>query len=374
MIYLDYAASSPPFPEVTARICQVSAEAYGNPGSIHQAGANARKILHESRRAIARLANVRPEEVYFTSGGTESNNWAIMLGSRLSGKRHILCSAAEHSSVLEPLRLLRQNGFDVTYLNPDRQGRISPEQVEAALRPDTGLLCVQAVNNETGVQQDVDALAAVASAHRVLYFCDAVQSFGHTGQNIHKADLISLSAHKLGGPRGIGCLIVRQPLNPAPMILGGGQEYGLRSGTENVPGAAGFALAAELAFRTLPEEQQRLQALTELMRTRLSRLCPPAEFAGGDAPRSSILCCRFPGISAEEAVMRLDLKGICASPGAACAARSPKPSHVLLSMGIPPKEAAEYVRFSPGRGTTEEEIRTALEAIEDIYRQKHPRL
>ena len=369
MIYLDYAASSVPFPEVTARVCQVSAEAFGNPGSLHRAGANARKILRESRRAIAKLANVRPEEVFFTSGGTESNNWAIALGSVLSGGRHILCSAAEHSSVLEPLRLLEKKGYDVTYLNPDRQGRICPEQVEAALRPDTGLLCVQAVNNETGVIQDVEALAAVAAAHKVLYFCDAVQSFGHTGQDLSGAHLISLSAHKLGGPRGIGCLIVRQPLDPVPMILGGGQEFGLRSGTENVPGAAGFALAAELTFRALPEEQQRLQALTDLMQTRLRRICPAAEFAGEEAPRSSILCCRFPGISAEETVMRLDLKGICASPGAACAARSPEPSHVLLSMGIPPREAAEYVRFSLGRGTAEEEICTALEAIEEICRQ-----
>ena len=363
MIYLDYAASSIPFPDAVARVCQVSAEAYGNPGSIHQAGANARRILQESRRTIARLANVRPEEVFFTSGGTESNNWAIRMGSALSGRKHILCSAAEHSSVLEPLKQLEQAGYQVTYLNPDRQGRISPALVEAALRPDTGLLCVQAVNNETGVLQDVDALAEVAARHRVLFFCDGVQSFGHVRQNLHKAHLISLSAHKLGGPRGVGCLIVRQPLHPAPMILGGGQEFGLRSGTENVPGTAGFALAAEQALQTLSEEEIRLDHLCRLMQDQLRRICPQVQFAGEEARRSSILCCRFPGIPAERMVMELDLQGICASPGAACAARSAAPSHVLLAMGFTPREAAEFVRFSPGRITTEEDILATVSII-----------
>ena len=370
MIYLDYAASSLPFPEVTDRVCRISAEAFGNPGAIHSAGADARRILRDSRRTLAGLLNLRPEELLFTSGGTEANNWAIQIGSSLPRKRHIVCSAAEHSSVLEPLKRLERQGFQVTYLNPDRQGRILPEQAEAAFRPDTGLLCVQAVNNETGVIQDVDGLAEAAARHRVLYFCDAVQGFGHVRQNLHRADLISLSAHKLGGPRGIGCLIVRQPLMPAPMLLGGGQEFGLRSGTENVPDIAGFALAAEKAATSLSEEQQRLKGLCSLLETGLRRICPRAEFAGEGALRSSILSCRIPGISAEELVMRLDLKGICASPGAACAARSAHPSHVLLAMGYTPGEAAEFVRFSPGHATAEEDIRTALSALEEICRKK----
>ena len=370
MIYLDYSASSVPFSEVIAHISSISAEAFANPGALHSAGANARKILQESRFVLAKLANVRPEEIFFTSGGTEANNWAVYAGSSFHGRKHIICSAAEHSSVLEPVRFLQQKGYNVTYLRPDSDGRIPPQAVEAAIRSDTALICIQAVNNETGVLQDVDAIAAIAKKRGVRYFCDAVQSFGHVPQNLYQADLISLSAHKLGGPRGIGCLIVRQPLNPDPMIRGGGQEFGLRSGTENIPAISGFALAARLAFEILPQEQKRLQTLYDLFRRELRRLIPDVQFAGENAPRSSILSCRFPGITAEEMVMRLDMAGICASPGAACAARSGAPSHVLLSMGYAPAEAAEFVRFSPGRNTSEEEIITTAETIARIYQRR----
>lgn len=370
MVYLDYSASSVPFPEVVACVSSISAEAFANPGALHGAGANARKILQESRFVLSELANVRPEEIFFTSGGTEANNWAVYAGSAFPGRRHIVCSAAGHSSVLEPVRHLQRKGYDVTYLRPDSDGRIQPQSMENAIRPDTALLCVQAVNNETGVLQDVDAIAAIAKSRGVRFFCDAVQSFGHVQQNLHKADLISLSAHKLGGPRGVGCLIVRHPLNPEPFIRGGGQEFGLRSGTENIPAIAGFALAARLAVDMLPQEQERLQNLCSLLEHELRRLCPDVQFAGEGSVRSNILSCRFPGISAEEMVMRLDMAGICASPGAACAARSSAPSHVLLSMGYSPTEAAEFVRFSPGRNTTTEEIHTAASAAAQIYRKR----
>ena len=367
MIYLDYAASSPPFPEVMELVCRTGLEAFGNPGAIHHSGASARKILQDSRSLLAKAAKVRPEEVFFTSGGTEANNWAIQIGANIPGKKHIVCSAAEHSSVLEPVRRLEKTGYAVTWLNPDKNGLISPEAVESALRADTALLCVQAVNNETGVLQDVDTLAKIARKHRVRFFCDGVQSFGHMAQNLHKADIISISAHKLGGPRGVGCLIVRMPLIPAPMIHGGGQEFGLRSGTENLPGIAGFALAAQLSTEQLEAEQARLDALRRMMENALREFCPEVRFAGESAPRSSILSCRFPGISAEEMVLRLDSRGICASPGAACAARSTAPSHVLLAMGYTAPEASEFVRFSLGRNTTEDEIRETAAIIRSIY-------
>ena len=373
MIYLDYAASCPPFPEVISRISAVAAEAFGNPGALHQAGASGRQILQHSRISLARLLKVRPEEIFFTSGGTEANNWAVQLGCGHPAKKHILCSAAEHSSVLEPVRRLERNGYTITYLRPGRDGRICPEAVEDAIRSDTALLCIQAVNNETGVLQDVDALASLAKRYHIRYFCDGVQSFGHTAQNLHKAQLISLSAHKLGGPRGVGCLIVRQPLEAPPMLLGGGQEFGSRSGTENTPGIAGFALAAETAVRSLPAEQQRLNDLRMLLETGLREVCPEVQIAGEQAPRSSILSCRFPGIAAEEMVARLDLAGICASPGAACAAGSSEPSHVLLSMGYAPGEASEFVRFSPGRKTTRDEIHHTIRTIGEIYRKRSGR-
>ncbi len=367
MIYLDYAASSVPFLQVIEASGRTALEAYGNPGSLHSAGAAARGLLQNSRKTLARLLQVRPEEVFFTSGGTESNNWAVRAGSRVPGKKHIVCSAAEHSSVLEAVRRMQRDGFDVTFLSPNRSGVVSPEAVCAALRPDTALLCVQAVNNETGVVQDVDALAEAAHSRGVRYLCDAVQSFGHVHQPLQKADLISLSAHKLGGPRGVGCLVIRYPNSLEPLMVGGGQEFTLRSGTENLPGIVGFSLAAELSHQEMPRNQQRIQELTALLETELRNLDPRIRIAGEGVPRSGILSCAFPGFSAEEMVMRLSLKGICVSPGAACAARSSGPSHVLLSMGYSPAEAAQFVRFSPGHATTEEEIYETLGAIRDIY-------
>lgn len=360
--------------EVLDLMNRTALECYANPGALHQAGAAARKILQRSRVLLAQSANVRPEEVFFTSGGTEANNWAIRIGSDVPGKKHIICSATEHSSVLAPIRQLEKNGYTVTWLNPDRTGRIRPEDLENAIRRDTALLCVQAVNNETGVLQDIDTLAQIAKKHRVRFFCDAVQSFGHVNQNLFKADLISFSAHKLGGPRGIGCLIVRMPIIPTPMIHGGGQEFGLRSGTENLSGIAGFALAAQKSAEQLESEQQRLIQLRTLMEEGLRKICPEVRFAGEGAVRSSILSCRFPGISAEEMVVCLDQKGICASPGAACAARSHAPSHVLLAMGYSPQEASEFVRFSLGRHTTESEIREALTSIQSVYHKSAQRI
>jgi len=370
MIYLDYAASSPPFSQVIDVVGSVAATHFGNPGAIHRAGSDARQILQNSRALLARLTNVHPEEIYFTSGGTESNNWAVAAGCAGGRKKHIICSAAEHSSVLEPVRQMQGKGYDVTYLNPVRSGCIPPEALEAALRPDTALVCIQAVNNETGVIQDVDAFAALAHKHGARYFCDAVQSFGHLRQNLHKADLITLSAHKLGGPRGVGCLIVRRAHPVEPMIRGGSQEFGLRAGTENLPAIAGFARAAALSDSLLMQEQSHLTALREQLEDMLRSAVPGLEIAGEVAARAGILCCAFPGITAEEMVARLDLAGICASPGAACAARSGKPSHVLLSMGYSPAQAARFVRFSPGRNTTAEEIYRTVAAIEAIMKKR----
>lgn len=361
MIYLDYTASAPPFPEVICRMSEVAGCAYGNPGAIHQAGAQARQILQESRKILAAALNVRPEEVFFTSGATEANNWALAIATADPRKKHIVCGKTEHSSLLKPVKQLQQKGYEVTFLSPDRQGRIHPEDAEMALRQDTALLCVQAVNNETGVIQDVQALAAVARKHRVPYLCDAVQSFGHVQQPLHKADMICLSAHKFGGPRGIGCLVIRQNLPAKPLLLGGGQEFGLRSGTENLPAIAGFALAVQLA-----QEQPHQEVLSRMLAQGFREICPELEIAGEEAHRSSILCCRFPGISGEKIVARLDQLGICASPGAACAAGSGKPSPVLLAMGYTESQAREFVRFSPGRLTTPEQIRAVVKAMEQI--------
>lgn len=369
MIYLDYAASSPPFSDVIEAISQISAEAFGNPSALHGAGAKARALLHQSRRQLALLLNARPEEIFFTSGGTEANNWAVKMCSAQAPKRHIVCSAMEHSSVLASVKSMERRGFRVSWLYPDRSGRIRPEEAASLMGSDTMLLCVQAVNNETGVVQDVDALADVAHKAGAAYLCDSVQCFGHISLNLQKADFISLSAHKLGGPRGIGCLVVRQPHSLPALIDGGGQEFGLRSGTENLPGIAGFVLAAQHSVSQLSCEVPRLQGLADQLQSGLRDISGDVEFAGDHTPRSpGILCCRFPGISGEEMVIRLNENGICASPGAACGTRSSQPSHVLLSMGYSSGEASEFLRLSLGRNTTAEEITTTLNVISKILR------
>ena len=366
MIYLDYAASAPPWEEAVQAVQRTMLERFGNPGAVHSAGGEARAVLWESRKSIAGLLDVRPEEVFFTSGGTEANNWAVRLGCG-RGRRHIIAAATEHKSVLEPAGRMREQGYELTLIAPGEDGVITPEAVEAAIRQDTALICVQAVNNETGVMQDVAGLAALAQKYGVRYLCDGVQSFGHTTQPLNRADFVSVSAHKLGGPRGVGCLVVRYPNTIAPLIDGGGQEYGGRSGTENLPGIAGFAAAARLSVRSLGGELRRLEELSGALVRGLKEAIPSMELNGAAGRRyPGIVSCWFPGIPAEETVMRLDLRGVCVSPGAACAARDTSPSHVLMAMGYGEQRAKESVRFSLGRLTTMEEIEYTVKAVGEV--------
>lgn len=367
MVYLDYAAHSPMYSEAADRMRELSVLPLGSPGGIHSAAAGARRIMQQSRKELAALLGVLPQELFFTSGGTESNNWAIKCGLRAVDKRHLIVSAAEHKSVLEAARAMEGEGFAVTYINPDSRGLVNIEAIAAAIRPDTGLISVQSVNNETGVLQNTQAIAALARSRGILYHCDAVQSFGHSPLPLDKADMLSVSAHKLGGPAGTGLLVVRQPVLLAPLIHGGGQELGRRSGTENAAGIAAFALAAGLSFQYMAAEHKRLLALTGRFESMLSDLAPGMEINGGEAPRQpGTVNCYFPGISGEELVTRLDMRGICASPGAACSAAEGGPSHVLMAMGLGGERAAGSVRFSMGRDTTAEELEFTARAVGEI--------
>lgn len=372
MTYLDYSASSPMFPQVLQEMYEIMSKNYGNPSSIHQAGGRARKVIQQSRRTLATLLHVNDRDIYFTSGGSESNNWAIKCVCYNHHKRHIIISAVEHNSILNSAEAMKKHGIDVSYIFPDRAGIINVKDIERQLRPDTVLISVQSANNETGVLQDIDAIADLAHNNHICFHCDAVQSFSHVQQNLNKADLITLSAHKLGGPKGIGCLVAQYPFQPKPLIDGGGQELGLRSGTENIAGIAGFALAAKLSTEALPDEWNRLSALRDRLSKGIQQICPQATINGSTSPRlPGVLNCRFPDIPAEEMVVRLDLKGICVSPGSACASRNPQPSHVLLAMGLTPKEASESVRISMGYFTTAESIDYTLDTISDILKSNH---
>ena len=367
MIYLDYAASAPPYEQVYTCMTRVAAETFGNPSSLHGAGAAARRLLRQSRQQMAELVGLSPQNVLFTSGGTESNN-AALFSVINSTKRRLVIAATEHPSVLRAAERLKAHGFSVAYVLPDARGRILPDAVRRLIDRDTALLSVHAVNNETGVVQDVAALAD--EAHRVgaLYHCDAVQAFGHVELPLSCADLVSLSGHKFGGPRGVGALLCRDACLHDPLLVGGHQEFGLRAGTENLPGMVGFVLAAELARREQAAEYSRLNALSALLLELLCRAIPDLVIHSGEAPRfPGLMSLRFPGALAEELQSRLSEAGICVGVGAACASRDDTPSHVLTAMGLSEKEAGETLRISLGRGTTEEEIRLAGQTIISLY-------
>ena len=365
MIYLDYAASCVPFAQAAELSCRLSLSCYASPGAIHSSGDRARNVLNESRKTLAQLLQVRDREVFFTSGGTEANNWAVKLGCRQGRGRTILVGATEHKSVLEAAFAMEKEGFRVKLLSPDHRGFISPAALEEAMTPDVCLVCIQAVNNETGALQDIEAISRITRKARVPFLCDAVQAFGHVDLPLHRADFITLSAHKFGGLRGAGCLAVRYPYTLPPLLHGGGQELGLRSGTENVPGIAAMAWAARQTLAEMPREGERLAALRNKLRTGLEQTVPG--FAvNGEPGHPGILSGYFPGIRAEALTAKLSARGICVSPGAACAARDPKPSHVLLAMGCSEERASHSVRFSLGRNTTEEEIDETLAAIGEV--------
>lgn len=367
MIYLDHAATTPPYDTVYPRMTQVAAEVFGNPSSRHAAGSSALKLLRQSRRTVAAFLGVQPQEILFTSGGTESNNTALF-SVQNSPRRHIVIAATEHPSVLRAAESLKEQGFAVTRVLPDAQGRILPQDVVQALRRDTALLSVHAVNNETGVIQDIEALAQLAHRAGALYHCDAVQNFGHVDLPLNCADMVSLSGHKFGGPRGVGVLVAKDGVLGSPLLVGGHQEFSYRAGTENVPGIVGFALAAQRVCRELPVEMSRQKKLADDLLARLRRSIPDLVLHSGDVPRApGLLSLGFPDALAEEMQVRLNEAGICVGVGAACSAADPKPSHVLTAMGLSAKDAAETLRVSLGRTTTEEEIEKATKTIVQVY-------
>lgn len=369
MIYLDWAASAPMYPEALEELRRCAEELYANPGGVHAAAGRARAVIQSSRRLLAELLGAPDSAVYFCSGGTEANNWAVRCGAGREGG-HLLIGACEHKSVLESARSMRERGFEVTLLYPDAEGRYDPDRVEAAIRPDTRLISLQAANNETGAVQDVAAIADAAAGHGVRFHCDAVQSFGHVPLPLGRADMVSVTAHKLGGPRGIGCLAVPRGLPPAPLIRGGGQEAGRRAGTENTAAIAAFAAAAARACAEQEAERERLTRLRAGFKSLLTEAAPGVVFHESADVLPGILNCAFPGLSGEELLMRLDLQGICVSTGAACAAAEGAPSHVLLAMGCSEDEARRSVRFSMGRLTTAGELETAAAAVARIVREK----
>ena len=366
MTYLDHAATTPTDPRVIDAMARCMREAWANPSAPYAAAGAARRELRAARQAVAGMLNADAQEIVFTSGGSEGNTQA-MLAARGG---HAVVSAIEHASVLAAARRLCA---DVTLVPPDGDGVVRPEAVARALRPDTKLISVQLANNETGVIQPAAQIGALARQAHVPFHCDAVQAFGHVPVDVRAMhiDLLTLSAHKFYGPRGAGALFVRAGVDVPPLVLGGGQEGGLRAGTENMPAICGLRAAAELAAEDLDARASRERGLLEAFWRRLRDRVPAAVRLGEGAPRlPGVVAVLLKGLPSEQAIADLDLMGIQVSGGAACASREHAGSHVARAMGLCEADARCVLRFSIGRNTTEEGLMDAADAVARVWSRR----
>lgn len=370
-IYTDNAATTRVSEEVLEAMLPYLTEKYGNPNSLHSAGREVRIAVDRAREQVAAAIGCEPSEIYFTAGGSESDNWAIKGAARRYGKkgRHIITSKIEHHAVLHSLAALEKDGFEVTYLDVDEKGFISLEELEKAIRPDTILITVMFANNEIGSIQPIAGIAEIARAHNILFHTDAVQAVGHLPINVKemKIDMLSMSGHKFNSPKGVGALYVRKGIILPNLIDGGSQERGRRAGTENAPGIVGMGVAIENAVKTMSEEAPRIARLREKLLCGLMERIP---YCRRNTPETNTL----PGIAnlsvrfveGESMLLMLDMKGICASSGSACTSGSLDPSHVMLAIGLDHGTAHGSIRFSLDRYNTEEEIDYILDVFPKI--------
>lgn len=368
MIYLDHNATTPPLPEVLDAMTRVAREAWGNPSSLHGPGRAAKVEIENAREELAALIGAQPSELVFTGGGTEACNAALYTAARLRAGtgRHIVASAIEHAAVKTALRALEAEGWAITWVKPDADGVVAPAAIAEALRPDTALCAVMHANNEVGTVQPVAEIGALLKTRGVLFFCDMVQSLGKLDIDLSTlpVDLAAFAAHKIGGPKGAGAVYARRGLKLEPLVRGGGQERGLRGGTENVPGIAGFGAAAAWWRRHGAAERSRVAALRDALQEQLVAAVPDVRITAASVARlPGTLHVVFPGARGDTLVMALDLRGIAVSAGSACASGSVKPSEVLLAMGRTPEEAVSALRFSVGSGNTPEQIPVVVEAV-----------
>lgn len=374
MIYLDHNATTPPAPEVVEAMAACLARAWGNPSSLHACGQEARAAREAARRALAALLHASPANILFTSGATEAAN-QLLLGPLFRADtqpRHLIVSAIEHPCVLEPARVLEALGWRVTRVCVDTEGRVDPQAVAAAIRPDTALISVMLANNDTGVLQPVREIAGIARARRILVHTDAVQAVGRIPVDFEAlgVDFLTLSAHKFYGPKGVGALVFRDAAALEPLLFGGSQERSLRAGTENLPGIAGLGAAAQLAANTLTQDAARIAALRDRLQAGLLAAFPDARVNGGLAPRvPNTLNVTFPGIDAVTAVMNLDIADIAAATTSACSTANRQPPYVLTATGLSPELALASLRFSLGRANTEAEIDRVIAVLSDLLPQ-----
>ena len=369
-VYLDHAATTPVDPRVLQAMMPFFSEHPGNASSLHAFGQEARRAVDQARAEVAAAVGARPAEVVFTSGATESDNLAVLgvaFASQHRG-RHILTSAIEHHAVLEACHVLEDQGYAVTRVPVDARGVVDPDDVRRALRPDTVLVSVMAANNEIGTLQPVAEIGRLTRERQIPFHSDATQLVGAMPVDVDElgVDLLSLSAHKRYGPKGVGALYVRPGVPLMPLQRGGSHERGRRGGTENVPGIVGLGAALRIAVREMAEEHRRVTALRDrLMRGALA--LPGAQLNGDPGRRlANNVNLSFDGTDSQSLVMGLDLHGVAASAGSACSSGSMEPSHVLVALGLAPQRAASAVRLTLGRTTSDADISYALDALRDV--------
>lgn len=367
-IYLDHASTTPVRPEVVEAMAPYFTEHFGNPSSIYPLGQEASDAVAAARESLASLIGATPREIFFSSGGTESDNWALKGFARANATkgRHIITSAIEHHAVLHTCEALEREGFEVTYLPVDEHGLVSVEDFKAAMRPDTILASIMFANNEIGTIEPIRQLAAAAHEANVVFHTDAVQAFGHEPIDVNELgiDMLSASSHKIYGPKGVGLLYVRRGVKLQNLLDGGQQERGRRGSTENVPGIVGFARAAELAVDELAPEHNRQLALRDHAIRRILAEIPSAKLNGSWESRlANNVNFSFEFIEGEGMLLQLAARGICVSSGSACTSGSLDPSHVLLAIGLPHEIAHGSLRLTLGRDTTQEDVDFAVDSL-----------
>lgn len=371
-LYFDNAATTMLHPDALAAMMPYLTEQFGNPSGVYEYARTARKAVEEARARIANVINAKPQEIVFTGSGTEADNWAVKGAAEARNLKHIITSAIEHHAVLHTCQYLEKHGFDVTYLPVGKEGFITVEAVEEALRPDTGLVTIMLANNEIGAIQPLAAIGEITRRCGVRLHTDAVQAVGHIPVDVQamQVDMLSLSAHKFYGPKGLGALYVRGGIRLKPFMHGGGQENNRRAGTENVAGIVGAGTAIAITAGEMAAESVRLTALRDKLIDGIEKNIPHAHLNG---PRNN----RLPGnvsfsfdfVENGSLLHLLDMEGCCASGGSACSSGSPEPSHVLTALGVPLERAHGTVRFSMGRHTTEADVDAILTMLPPMVEQ-----
>lgn len=371
IIYLDNAATTRTLPEAVNAMLPWLSDHYGNASSIYRLGAESKKKITDVRELIARSLNAGSKEIYFTAGGSESDNWALIAAAEAYADkgRHIITSRIEHHAILHTCQYLEKRGYEITYVDVDEEGILKVDELKKAIRPDTILISIMFANNEIGTIQPIEEIGNIAHEKGILFHTDAVQAYGHVPIDVEALhiDMLSASGHKLGGPKGIGFLYIRQGVKIRSLIHGGAQERGRRAGTENVPAVAGLGAAVKIAFDNMNERTEKISELRDYLMERIEREIPHCRLNGHRTKRlPNNVNYSFQFIEGESLLIMLDMKGICASSGSACTSGSLDPSHVLLAIGLPHEIAHGSLRLTLSEENTKEEMDYVVDSLKEI--------